>query len=692
MIMANNIKLKMVKRLWNKIPLSDYWRWVLAGIIVKIISPFVSGGEVLNAYARESRWQLNKIKPPYRNSSLFLTKQDKPDIYIWAVIDWHYRMQRPQHIARELSKYGYRVFYISTTFINANKPGFELESLSEKDCIYNVRLYLKNRPAIYEVAASLKEKNRLVNSIKKLLGWAESNSIISIIEHPYWLAGVSRLPNSRLVYDCMDHHEGFDNTGKDFSTVEEKLFNRADAVIVTSDVLYEAAHGKNNNIHIIRNACDYHFLSTKPNVIYKDEYDRTIIGYYGAIADWIDIALLEKIAISFNDCLLLLIGADTCGAKKTLAHLSNVSFIGEVPYKQLPFYLHAIDVCLIPFKIIPLTLATNPVKIYEYFSAGKPVVTTALPELIKLGDIVSVANDHHDFISKIRLSIGHINDIGMQEQRQAFACQHTWSHRVTDVENVLNTLPNPLLSIIVVTYNNLELTTACLNSIDMYSRSENIEIIVVDNASTDDTPAYLTSWMAASNERHIILNVENKGFAAANNQGLAMARGDYLVLLNNDTMVTPGWLRTLINHFLTDSSIGMIGPVTNNIGNEARIKLKYKNSDEMYVKAKEYTLNHMGEYFYIRTLAFFCAMMTRAVYEKVGALDEAYGLGFFEDDDYCRRIQAEGWQLACADDVFVYHRLSASFNKLGDERKALFEKNKKIYESKWGAWHPHQYR
>ena len=101
----------------------------------------------------------------------------------------------------------------------------------------------------------------------------------------------------------------------------------------------------------------------------------------------------------------------------------------------------------------------------------------------------------------------------------------------------------------------------------------------------------------------------------------------------------------------------------------------------------------MGELFPLRTAAFFCVAMRREVFEAVGDLDEAFGIGFFEDDDYCRRIEAKGWRIACAEDVFVHHHLSGTFNKVPSAaRQALFERNKAIYEAKWGAWIPHSYR
>ena len=104
-------------------------------------------------------------------------------------------------------------------------------------------------------------------------------------------------------------------------------------------------------------------------------------------------------------------------------------------------------------------------------------------------------------------------------------------------------------------------------------------------------------------------------------------------------------------------------------------------------------LRKAGERKDCRVLAFFCVAMRRQVYQEVGGLDESFGLGFFEDDDYCNRVRAAGWDLAIAEDVFVHHHLSASFDKMNNStRQALFEKNREIYERKWGPWVPHQYR
>src|SRR3546814_21002188 len=95
----------------------------------------------------------------------------------------------------------------------------------------------------------------------------------------------------------------------------------------------------------------------------------------------------------------------------------------------------------------------------------------------------------------------------------------------------------------------------------------------------------------------------------------------------------------MVNHLRRNPRIGLLGPVTNNIGNEARIEVQYADMGEMKQVAARHTRQHAGVLLDIPTVGFFCVAMPRSTYERVGPLDEAFGVGFFEADDYCRRVQ-----------------------------------------------------
>jgi GT2 family glycosyltransferase/2-polyprenyl-3-methyl-5-hydroxy-6-metoxy-1,4-benzoquinol methylase/glycosyltransferase involved in cell wall biosynthesis len=644
----------------------------------------------LNRVAQKLRANPSFVAPSWRPAP----QAELPDYFVWGVIDWHFRHQRPQQLALAIAESGRRVFYISPNFVDDDRAGFEVEALYSSGSIFQFRLHVQGAPSIYSSDPGSEEIGRIRRSVGEILEWANCGRVVCLVDHPYWHEMAGALPNSRLVYDCMDYHAGFENTGGALRELEQGLIAAADLTIATSGPLLDDVRERAVRCALIRNGCDFNHFSEPPANVFQDPEGRPVIGYYGAIAEWFDLDLVEAVATALPECLVMLIGADTVGAKSKLAPLPNVLFTGEIPYDDLPRYLHGFAVCLLPFRVIPLTLATNPVKVYEYLSAGKPVVAVDLPEMSQFEGFVAVAGDRKTFVQAVREAVNRSEEEDVILKRKTFARSQTWHHRAEALlRNAEDESREPMVSVVVVTFGNINLTRECLRSIDENSQYAHLEIIVVDNASSDGTPEYLRQWVTESGNRKVILNEKNRGFAAANNQGLSSATGDYLILLNNDTYVTPGWVGTLLRHLRRDPTIGLIGPVTNNIGNEARIDIDYSSMSEMLTVSARYTRRHIGQTYPLRTAAFFCAMMPREVYEAVGALDESFGLGFFEDDDYCRRIEKIGLRVACAEDVFIHHHLSASFNRINqDERRALFERNRAIYEAKWGVWQPHGYR
>ncbi|NSX04484.1 glycosyltransferase [Cupriavidus gilardii] len=670
-----------------------YQRHGLDGIVRRLRLHF--DGQVANIAAASAVIQTVEATQCPDPSELLpaLSPPRNADVLVFGVIDWHFRFQRPQQLSLGFAKRGHRVFYISSELIPADRPGFLVSPIEGYDGVFQIKFHLVGLPNIYSSPAPERQRRQLLAGLAMLVEWTQASEYLSIVHHPFWLPLARALPRNSLVYDCMDHHEGFGHSAPEMISAERALMSEADALVVTSGWLYDVAHQRNVNTTIVRNACEFDHFANTPAQRFQDKHGRRVIGYYGAIAEWFDLDLLGKVAEAFPDCLILLVGADTCGAQQALKAYRNVEFVGEVPYRELPFYLYGFDICLLPFRVIDLTLATNPVKVYEYLCSGKPVVSVDLPELRQFGDLVYTADNADGFVSQCRAALAFDNDAPLRQRRIEFARQQTWEHRARELEEALAGSVRPLVSIVVVTYNNLDLTRKCLDSIERHTTGVRYEVVIVDNASQDGTPEFLRDYAASRPFVRLQLNSDNLGFSAANNQGLAMGKGDYLVILNNDTVVTSGWATGFIRHLRRDPTIGLIGPVTNNIGNEARIETTYQSLEEMPAEAARYTVGHMGESFDIHTLAFFCVMMPRTVYERIGGLDEAFGLGFFEDDDYCRRVQEIGMKCVCAEDVFVHHNLSASFNKLGEERKRkLMEKNKQIYEAKWGAWVPHQYR
>jgi GT2 family glycosyltransferase len=239
----------------------------------------------------------------------------------------------------------------------------------------------------------------------------------------------------------------------------------------------------------------------------------------------------------------------------------------------------------------------------------------------------------------------------------------------------------PRASILLVTYGNLDLTRLCLASVQRAAGRTPFEIIAVDNASTDGTVAWLHD-AARLLPLTVVANAENRGFAAANNQAAALARGDVLVFLNNDTVVTDGWLDRLCAH-LDDPQAGLVGPLTNSCGNQAELGTSYTDLDGMTRFAASVVEPRLEE---LPMLTLFCAAMPRTLFAQVGGLDEGYGLGMFEDDDLSEAVRRAGRRVVLARDVFVHHYGGAAFGRFSDEKYLrVWWQNRRRYERKWNT-------
>jgi GT2 family glycosyltransferase len=253
---------------------------------------------------------------------------------------------------------------------------------------------------------------------------------------------------------------------------------------------------------------------------------------------------------------------------------------------------------------------------------------------------------------------------------------------------------DPHVSIVMVTFDGLVFSRLCLESLLATTCPVSYEVVVVDNGSTDGTNEYLVELERLDPRVHVRRNGRNAGFAAATNAGVALARGEVVVFLNNDTIVPEGSLERIVNH-LADPRVGLLGAVTNRAGNEAEIETQYTTFGELQRFARDHIQAHLGEVFDIRTVTMFCAALRREVWDAIGPLDERFEVGLFEDDDYAMRARQLGYRVVCAEDVFVHHFGQGSIGRLGPTGQygQIYHANRARWEAKWGVgWQPYERR
>jgi GT2 family glycosyltransferase len=183
----------------------------------------------------------------------------------------------------------------------------------------------------------------------------------------------------------------------------------------------------------------------------------------------------------------------------------------------------------------------------------------------------------------------------------------------------------------------------------------------------------------------VISNPENRFFAGGNNQGMRVARGEYIVLLNADTLVTPGWLEGLIACARRDSRVGLVGPYTNQAaGLQVVWPPVYAGKDDLPAWSRAWARDHAGRTRLVPWLIGVCLLIPRAVIEKIGFLDERFGPGGFEDYDYCLRVRLAGYEAAIAEDVYIHHFGGKGYVNMRYED--LRGGNRRIYWEKWNQW------
>jgi glycosyltransferase involved in cell wall biosynthesis len=333
--------------------------------------------------------------------------------------DWGRYPSTLQHVARVLMKNNNRIFWVGS--LGLRRPKINLSDINRA---------LKKIMKIFTRSAEIAKNEitpvlifpfvipfhdfriiRFLNAIfisravKKVLFRHQAASPILITSAPVTDQLIGRLGESSSFYYCVDDYSSMDGAFKSIAELEKKLVAKVDGVFAVSDYLFKTRKSPKGQTYYAPQGVETdHFKKTDDLAPQVKDLAKPVIGFFGLISEWIDLEVIYDCVSHYPDYTFLLIG-------KTVRDLSrfldskNFTYLGAVDYKDLLKYASVFDVGLIPFELNDVSIASNPLKLLEYFSLGIPVVSSNLPEVCKFNDLVFVAKDRTDFVQLIKTAV-----------------------------------------------------------------------------------------------------------------------------------------------------------------------------------------------------------------------------------------------------------------------------------------------
>ncbi len=356
------------------------------------------------------------------------------DIVCFSHLRWNFVYQRPQHL---LSRFAAtcRVFYIEEPIFDAPNDAYRINKTKEN--VEVVQLHLQGNPSIENIDRQKKLLDSLFkeHKISNCILWYYTPMALLISDH---------LNPEMVVYDCMDELSAFKFASPLLKALETQLLAKADVVFTGGHTLYEAKKHQHHNIHPFPSSIDKtHFGQARKEI--DEPFDQTGIphprlGFYGVIDERFDIDLIKEAAQQKPDWHFVLIGPIVKIDTAILPRLSNIHYLGGKTYNELPLYLHGWDIALVPFLLNESTRFISPTKTPEYLAGGKPVISTAIQDVVHpYGDkeLVHIVNNSEEFVGKAEKELAKTNKQQWLAKTDEFLKDNSWDATWQQMNNLI---------------------------------------------------------------------------------------------------------------------------------------------------------------------------------------------------------------------------------------------------------------
>jgi GT2 family glycosyltransferase/glycosyltransferase involved in cell wall biosynthesis len=396
--------------------------------------------------------QLEVMLANHVDAGIFATASELPVVFLFNSISWAALTQRQHHFARGLAERGHTVFWVEPTLspLRNWRTSRPLQQVAPG-------IFLLRLPALARDIYHMEWNEAILDSILDTMSAALRQTAsayavlnaVALVNYPRWqplLTHMHEYFGWKIVNDCLDDNRAFSDLYQTVtSSFEGRLVDSADRLITSSLVLQRRLLPRSSLL--LHNAADFDLFSSATPAGHLQHLSRPIVGFFGALADWLDMPLIHDAAKHFPEWSFVYIGPHTFSQSEIevewlrYTDVANVTVLPQMDPRTLAAHLAEFDICIMPFRDIPATRTMNPVKLYEYLAAGKPTISRDLPEvrhLIESGadGLITLFTTPQQFFDCLKVALANDTPT-LHDRRKAFARDNDWSQRVDQLSTLI---------------------------------------------------------------------------------------------------------------------------------------------------------------------------------------------------------------------------------------------------------------